>query len=67
MIKQIFALPRRGLVGDRPMGADYMVTIHDRAKKMDRACRKRGDRIASDHERQITLPFPETETTLLKK
>lgn len=58
MIRSIFVLPRRGLIGGRPMGADYMATIHDRAKRMDQACRKRGDLPSTGDERQMALPFP---------
>jgi len=67
MIRSIFVLPRRGLIGGRPVGADYMTTIHDRARRLDRACRERGARLANDDERQMTLPFPEGTATLIKK
>lgn len=62
MIKPVFVLPRRGLVGGKPVGADYMAAIHDRAKRMDRACRERDDRPSPADERQIVLPFPVKKT-----
>jgi len=58
MIQSIFVLPRRGLVGGRPVGADYMVEILDRAKRMDRACRERDVQPAPGAELQMALPFP---------
>ena len=67
MIKPVFVLPRRGLVGGQPVGADYMATILDRAKRMDRACGKCGGLPAAGDERQMPLPFPAKTTTLITK
>ncbi|MGD9947534.1 MAG: hypothetical protein AB7U29_03530 [Desulfobulbus sp.] len=67
MIRSIFVLPRRGLVGGRPVGSDYMVEILDRAKRMDRACRECGDLPFAGDERQMALPFPAKTTTLITK
>jgi hypothetical protein len=39
MKPRIFKTPRRGLLGDRPMGADYMQEVNERAKKMKTALR----------------------------
>jgi len=58
MIRSIFVLPRRGLVGGQPVGADYMASIRDRAKRMEQACRECGDRPSTGEELQMTLPFP---------
>lgn len=61
-INRVFILPRRGLVGGQPVGADYMAAILERARKMDRACRERDDRPATGDERQMALPFAAKET-----
>lgn len=57
MIGAVFTLPRRGLVGGRPVGADYMATITERAKRLKRACRDQEDQNA-EVSQQIPLPFP---------
>ena len=67
MIKPIFTLPRRGLVGGQPVGADYMASIRDRAKRMNRACRECRDQPSIGDDKQIALPFPAKATTLIKE
>lgn len=67
MIQSIFVLPRRGLIGGRPVGADYMATVQDRAKRLDQACRERGDLPSTGDERQMALPFPAKTATLITK
>lgn len=37
MRNQTFTLPRRGLVGGQPVGADYMQDVERRAARLERA------------------------------
>lgn len=67
MIKQVFTLPRRGLVGGQPVGADYMASVRDRVKRMERACRERDVQPTANNEPQMALPFPAKATELIKK
>lgn len=50
---QIFKTPRRGLMGSKPLGAEYMHEVNERARRMKAALRET-DRPA-DH-RQLRLP-----------
>lgn len=45
--RQIFTMPRKGLLGDRPIGADYMLEINKRAKRLQKAV------VAQKEERDI--------------
>lgn len=49
----IFKTPRRGLMGSKPLGAEYMPEINERARRMDAAAKEE----AADP-RQLELPFP---------
>jgi hypothetical protein len=40
MKQQIFKTLRRGLLGDKPMDADYMHNVNERARRMKAACRE---------------------------
>lgn len=55
MIEPIFTTPRKGYLGQRPMGAEYMAGIEARAKMLRRATRL-GDDDPQD-ERQLRLPL----------
>ena len=49
----IFKTPRRGLMGTKPLGADYMPEINERARRMNAAAKEE----AADP-RQLRLPYP---------
>ena len=53
MKARIFLTPRRGLMGSRPLGADYMPEVKERARRMKAATRE--ERQPSD-DRQQQLP-----------
>ena len=58
MKTSIFAIPRRGLMGNRPLGADYMPQITERARRMKAAAAIREPRnvaVVTD-DRQYRLP-----------
>ena len=40
MKARIFLTPRRGLMGSRPLGADYMPEVKERARRMKAAARE---------------------------
>jgi hypothetical protein len=53
----IFTCPRKGLLGGRPMGADYMDDVEGRARRMRKACRPTpADELNQSMERQLFLP-----------
>ena len=53
MNNQIFKTPRRGLMGSKPLGAEYMAEVNERARRMDAAAKEE----AADP-RQLRLPYP---------
>lgn len=58
MKTSIFTTPRRGLMGSRPLGADYMPQVTERARRMKAAAAIREPRkvsVATD-DRQQRLP-----------
>ncbi|MGE4400673.1 MAG: hypothetical protein AB7F61_03215 [Desulfobulbus sp.] len=40
MKQSIFTTPRRGLMGKKPLGADYMPEVTERARRMKAAIRE---------------------------
>lgn len=40
MKTRIFLTPRRGLMGSKPLGAEYMPEINERARRMKAAARE---------------------------
>lgn len=53
--ESIFTTPRRGYLGQRPMGAEYMAGIEARARMLRRATRL-GDEEEQQEDRQMKLP-----------
>lgn len=53
MSPPIFKTPRRGLMGTKPLGADYMPEINERARRMNAAAKD-----TADDPRQLRLPYP---------
>jgi hypothetical protein len=53
MKTQIFTTPRRGWMGDKPMGAEYMRNVNERARRMKAAVREQDQ--PTDN-RQLRLP-----------
>jgi hypothetical protein len=53
MKQPIFKTPRRGILGDKPMGAEYMHTVNERARRMKAACREQDQ---PTDKRQLRLP-----------
>ena len=49
----IFKTPRRGLMGSKPLGADYMPEVKERARRMKAAVRE--EKQPTD-DRQLLLP-----------
>ena len=58
MKTSIFTTPRRGLMGSRPLGADYMPQVTERARRMKAAVAIRDPRniSAATDDRQHRLP-----------
>ena len=40
MKTSIFKTPRRGLLGNKPLGADYMPAVNERARRLKAAIRE---------------------------
>ena len=59
MIEPIFTTPRKGYLGQRPMGAEYMAGVEARAKMLRRATRLGDDDPQDD--RQLRLPLGVTD------
>ena len=53
MKTKIFTTPRRGLMGKKPLGAEYMPEVSDRARRMKAAIREEKQPIDN---RQQRLP-----------
>ncbi len=53
MQAQIFTTPRRGLMGDKPLGAEYMPEVKERARRMKAATREQDQ---PTDKRQLCLP-----------
>ncbi|MGD9950749.1 MAG: hypothetical protein AB7U29_20095 [Desulfobulbus sp.] len=53
MVTKIFTTPRRGLIGSQPLGADYMLEVKERARRMKAAIREEKQPI---DKRQQRLP-----------
>jgi hypothetical protein len=53
MNKSIFKTPRRGLMGSKPLGAEYMPEVNERARRMKAAVR---DEQQPTDNRQMCLP-----------
>ena len=49
----IFKVPRRGLMGSKPLGAEYMGEVKERARRMKAAAKK-----DTTDPRQLRLPYP---------
>ena len=54
MSESIFTTPRRGFLGQRPVGAEYMDGVERRAKRMRKAMRPQTEQDRDD--RQMFLP-----------
>jgi hypothetical protein len=55
MKSHIFTTPRRGLMGDKPLGAEYMPEIKERTRRMKAATAIR-EQGRGDDNRQLRLP-----------
>jgi hypothetical protein len=55
MKPSIFKTPRRGLMGDKPLGAEYMPEVKERARRMKAATAIREQDQPTDN-RQQRLP-----------
>jgi hypothetical protein len=53
MKRSIFTTPRRGLMGNKPLGAEYMPAITERARRLKSAARDQDQPVDS---RQLRLP-----------
>ena len=53
MKTNIFKTPRRGWLGDKPLGADYMPAVNERARRLKAAVR---DQDQPADNRQLCLP-----------
>ena len=53
MSNQIFKTKRIGIMGNKPLGAEYMAEVNERARRMNAATKEE----AAD-QRQFKLPFP---------
>lgn len=53
MKTSIFKTPRRGLMGNKPLGAEYMPAVTERARRMNAAAR---DQNQPADNRQLRLP-----------
>ncbi len=56
MNSPIFTTPRRGLMGNKPLGAEYMLEVKERAKRMKAATRDQGELSMATDKRQQRLP-----------
>lgn len=57
MNNPIFKTRRVGLMGSKPLGADYMPDVNERARRMNAAAKEE----AADP-RQLRLPYPHPAT-----
>ena len=55
MSASIFTTPRKGYLGQSPVGAEYMAGVEARARMLQRACRLTDDDPQPD-DRQLPLP-----------
>lgn len=55
MSQSIFKTHRRGLMGSKQLGAEYMPEVKERARRMKAAIREEQQ---PANERQLLLPFP---------
>ena len=55
MKPSIFTTPRRGRMGTKPLGADYMPDVLDRARRLAAATAIRPEKQPTDN-RQLSLP-----------
>ena len=53
---QIFKTPRRGLMGSKPLGAEYMPEVKERARRMKAAARDQNQLSTATDNRQVRLP-----------
>lgn len=53
----IFKTPRRGLMGTKPLGAEYMAEINERARRMNAAAKD-----TAGDPRQLRPPYPHPAT-----
>ena len=56
MNKSIFKTPRRGLMGSKPLGAEYMPEVNERARRMKAAARDQEKFSMATDNRQMWLP-----------
>ncbi len=56
MKPQIFVTPRRGLMGSKPLGAEYMPEVNERARRMKAAARDQEKFSMATDNRQMWLP-----------
>ena len=52
----IFTTPRRGLMGSKPLGAEYMPEVNERARRMKAAARDQEKLSMATNNRQMWLP-----------
>ena len=56
MKARIFLTPRRGLMGSKPLGVEYMPGVNERARRMKAAARDQGKFSMATDSRQMWLP-----------
>jgi hypothetical protein len=58
MKPSIFKTPRRGFMGSKPLGAEYMPDVNERARRMKAAAaiREQGKLSMATDNRQLRLP-----------
>ena len=54
--ESIFTTPRRGLMGSKPLGAEYMPEVNERARRMKAAARDQEKLSMATDNRQMRLP-----------
>lgn len=57
MNQSIFKTQRRGLMGSKALGVEYMPEVKERARRMKAAIREEQH---PAYERQLLLPFPQS-------
>ena len=56
MKARIFRTPRRGLMGSKPLGVEYMPGVNERARRMKAAAREQEKLSMATDNRQMWLP-----------
>ncbi len=54
--ESIFKTPRRGLMGSKPLGAEYMPEVNERARRLKASARDQEKLSMATDNRQMRLP-----------